>query len=128
MLKVTDILASEKTSHFSLLFFLETLNLVSDWIRTHDLAHRSPITIPLYQASLLKNFQKSLSQILREIYNLLAAVSPVGLDNNRQFLLKRQKTKIVNNFLSRPCICMKLSGCMRKYIVYDISLMFLMRQ
>ena len=76
----------------------------------------------------LKNFQFFLRNIWRDIYYLLAVVSPVGFNNNRQFLLKRQKTRIANNFWFRPNIWMKLSGCMRKYIVYDISLIFLMRQ
>ena len=76
----------------------------------------------------MKNFQIFLRKIWRDIYYLLAVVSPVGFNNNRQFLLKRQKTRIANNFWFRPNIWMKLSGCMRKYIVYDISLIFLMRQ
>ena len=85
-------------------------------------AHRKIVNI--YENLFLKISKKFHNHFRR----FLAAVAPVGSNNNRQFLLKRQKTRFVNNFWYRPYICMKLSGCLRKYIVYDISLKFLMRQ
>ena len=128
MLMLTDLSALEKTGHFGLLFSLETLNSCL-WLDSNPrpFAPQSDLytTIP---NCLAEKISKILSQMLKYFYNLSVSESPVGSSSNRRFRLKRQKTKNANNFWCRPYICMKLSGCMRNYIVYDISLIFLMRQ
>ena len=45
-----------------------------------------------------KKSKKKFVQTLREFCNFSEAESPVGSKNNRQFRLKRQKTRIVHNF------------------------------
>ena len=59
-------------------------------------------------------FSKFLSQILKGFYNLSVAESPVRSNDNRRFLLKRQETRIVNNFWSRPNFYMKFSELYEK--------------
>jgi len=92
------------------LFNLETMKFRL-WLDSNPEPHASqadPLsTIPNF---LMKDFSKSKSQILKDFYNLSAAESPVGSNNNRWFLLKRQKTRIVNNFWSRSNFYMKFSG------------------
>ena len=91
------------------------------WLdRTRDLTRHSwilkgiQIPYPLYQISLWTFFSKILRQILKRFYNLSVAESPVGSNNNRRFLLNRQKTRIVNNFWSKPNFYMKFSELYEK--------------
>ena len=43
-----------------------------------------------------ERFEKDFREILRDFYNLSVTESPVESSNNRRFLSKRQKTRIVN--------------------------------
>ena len=78
--------------------FVKSGNLILGWIRTWDLARHSQTPYPLYQIFLWKIFDKISNQILRDILNLSLAESPVESNNNRRFLLKRQKTRNAHIF------------------------------
>ena len=114
MLKFKDLWTLEKKGQFRQLFSLETLkfHLRLDSNPWPCAPQSDPLsTRPNF---LIKIFSKFLSQILKDFYNLSVAESPVGSNNNRRFLLKRQKTRIVNNFWSRPNFYMKFSDLYEK--------------
>ena len=98
-----------KKGQFRQLFNLETLKLHL-WLDSNTWPC-APQSDPLSTMSnfLMKIFSRFLRQNFQDFYNLSVAESPVGSNNNRRFLLKRQKTRIVNNFWSRPNFCMKFS-------------------
>ena len=119
MLKFTDLLALEKKWQFRLLYNLETLkfNFRLDSNPGPCASQSDPLsTIPNV---LMKIFSNFLSQILKDFYNLSSAESPVGSNNNRRFLLKRQKTRNVHIFWPRPNFSMKFSEIYRK--VYNLN-------
>ena len=116
MLKSKDLWTLEKKDQFCQLFSLETLKF-HFWLDSNPWPcspHFNPLsTIPNL---LMKLFFKFLSQFLKVFYNLSVAESPVGSNNNRRCLLKRQKTRIVNNFWSRPNLYMKFSELYEKVL------------
>ena len=61
-----------------------------------------------------KIFEKNFRQILRDFCNLSVTESPVESSNNRRFLSKRQKIRIINNFSSKSNFCMKFSKSYEK--------------
>ena len=114
MLKFNYLWALEKKAQFRQLFSLETLKSYL-WLDSNPwpcASQSDPLSIrPNF---LIKIFSKFLSQIEKDFCNLSVAESPVGSNNNRRYLLKRQKTRIVNNFWSRPNFYMKFSELYEK--------------
>ena len=107
-------MSPRKKGRFRLLFNLETMKFRL-WLDSNPGPHApqsDPLTtIPNF---LMKIFSKFLGQILKDFYNLSAAESPVGSNNNRRFLLKRQKTRNAHIFWPRPNFSMKFSEMYRK--------------
>ena len=98
MLRLTDLSAFEKTGQFGLLFILETLNpsLRRDSNPrpcAPQLNHYTTIPNVLVENS-SKIFERHFKRFLQSFSGSVAS----RICNNRQFLLKRQKTRISNNF------------------------------
>ena len=68
---------------------------VSSWIRTHDLPHRSPISIPLYQISLIKKFQKIFKMILGDFWRQWRQLDRTTIGN---FFWKDKKQDLLITF------------------------------
>ena len=90
-----------KKGRFCLLYSLETLKF-DLWLDSNprpSASQSDPLsTIPNFPINF---FPKFLRQILKDIYNLSVAESPVGSKNSWRFPSKRQKTRIVHKSWSR---------------------------